>query len=71
MDHTGTNYTCPIRTKVVATKAGVVKSDHWGSAYRTHTIIELKDSSSLSKIVMQINLSLQRKGTIYDVPYRR
>ncbi len=41
-NHTGDDYVSPIGTKVVATKAGVVKSVNCGSNYGTHIIIESK-----------------------------
>jgi murein DD-endopeptidase MepM/ murein hydrolase activator NlpD len=42
--HTGDDYACPIGTKVVATRAGVVKSGSWGPSHGTHIIIESKVS---------------------------
>ncbi|CAF0890284.1 unnamed protein product [Rotaria sordida] len=57
--HTGDDYACPVGTKVVATKAGVVKAGSWGSSYGTHLIIESKDSSG--KIIRHLYAHLSKK----------
>jgi murein DD-endopeptidase MepM/ murein hydrolase activator NlpD len=58
--HTGADYACPIGTKVVATKAGVVKAGSWGAALGTHIIIESKDANG--KVVRHIYAHLSKKS---------
>ncbi|CAF1553101.1 unnamed protein product [Adineta steineri] len=57
--HTGADYACPIGTKVVATRAGVVKNANWGSAYGTHIIIESKDTNG--KTIQHLYAHLSNK----------
>jgi murein DD-endopeptidase MepM/ murein hydrolase activator NlpD len=57
--HTGADYACPIGTKVVATKAGVVKAGNWGAALGTHLIIESKDANG--KVVRHLYAHLSKK----------
>ena len=40
---TGADYVCPINTKVVATRDGVVHALTWGTGSGIHVIIESKD----------------------------
>ncbi|CAF1105479.1 unnamed protein product [Rotaria sordida] len=57
--HTGADYACPTGTKVVAAKAGVVKSGNWGAAYGTHIIIESKDAAG--KVIRHLYAHLSKK----------
>lgn len=58
--HTGDDYACPVGTKVVATRAGVVKSDSWGAAYGVHIIIESKELKG--KTIRHLYAHLSRKS---------
>ena len=58
--HTGADYACPIGTKVVATKDGVVKNLNWGAGLGTHVIIESKESSG--KVVQHVYAHLSKKN---------
>jgi murein DD-endopeptidase MepM/ murein hydrolase activator NlpD len=57
--HTGADYACPIGTKVVATKDGVVKNLNWGAGLGTHVIIESKESSG--KVIQHVYAHLSKK----------
>ncbi|CAF3985478.1 unnamed protein product, partial [Rotaria sp. Silwood1] len=52
-------YACPIGTKVVATRAGIVKAGNWGDAYGTHIIIESKDAAG--KVIRHLYAHLSQK----------
>ncbi|CAF1495810.1 unnamed protein product [Didymodactylos carnosus] len=57
--HTADDYACPVGTKVVATRAGVVKSGNWGAALGLHILIESKDASG--KTIRHIYAHLSKK----------
>ncbi|CAF1018295.1 unnamed protein product [Rotaria sp. Silwood1] len=55
--HTGADYACPIGTKVVATRDGVVKNINWGAGLGIHIIIESKDANGKSVRHLYAHLS--------------
>ena len=62
--HTGADYACPIGTRVVATKDGVVKDLDWGAGLGTHVIIESKDSngSPIRHVYAHLSKKLVKAG---------